>query len=152
MIIINHDNNSEILKDIRIATSVEVIHKIATELGLVASHMFDMKWISLAETPTGEDIFVAREVPHIEYKGVKYPTRALFVGGLHLDEPQTHIIATESLSEALGENKEKIGTEENDIDCEIYFYVEDDVIGLDAEEICKNHLDTEFDFIEEEFE
>ena len=152
MIIINHDNNSELLKDIRIATSVEKIHTIATEIGLIASHSFDMKWISLAESPTGEDIFVAREVDYVEYKKKKYPTRTFVVESPEIGGKRTYTIATESLSEALGDKKEEWDTEENDIDCEIYFYVEDEVIGMDAEEICKNHLDVPMDFIEEEFD
>lgn len=152
MIIINHDNKSELLKDIRIATSIEEIHNIATELGLIASHTFDMKWISLAETPTGEDIFVAREAGEVHYKDYKYPTRTFVVEDEVIGGKRTYTIATESLSEALGDAKEEWDTKENDIDSEIYFYVEDEVIGMDAEEICKKHLDIPMTFIEELFD
>ena len=110
-----------------------------------------MKWISLAETPTGEDIFVAREVNYIEYNGVKYPTRTFVAESPEIGGKRTYTIATESLSEALGDKKEEWDTEENDIDCEIYFYVEGEVIGMDAEEICKNHLDVSMDFVSEDF-
>lgn len=149
MIIINHDNNSEILKEIREASTLEKMHEIATEKGLIASHTFDMTWLALAETPEGEDIFIARKVDYVEYKGVKYPTRTFVVESEEIGGERTYTIATESLSEALGDGKEEWDTEENDIDSEIYFYVEDEVIGLDAEEICKNHLDVPMDFIEE---
>lgn len=151
MIIINHDNKSEKLNDIRTATSIEAIHTKATELGLIASHTFDMKWIALAETPTSEDIFVAREVDHIDYNGVKYPKRTLLVKLPEFDEEQEITISTQSLSDAMGNDKEVEETEANNLDCEIYFYVEDDVIGMDAEEICDNHLDEPIELVEEVF-
>jgi hypothetical protein len=152
MIIINHDNKSEILKDIRTATSIEEVHTKATELGLIASHTFDMSWISLAETPTGEDIFVARKTDKVHYKDYNYPTRTFVVESPEIGGRRTYTIATESLSEALGDKKEVWDTKENDIDSEIYFYVEDEVIGLDAEEICEKYLDVPMKFIEEDFE
>lgn len=155
MIAIKHDNNSEKLAEIRKAKSVDEVHQIATKLGLIASHTFDMKWISLSETPTSEDIFVAIEVGSVEfgfedeYKLVEYPVRTFKV---EIDgEEQDITIATESLSEAMGDDKEVEDTEANDLDCTIYFYVADDVIGLDADVICKEHLDEPMTFIEEIF-
>lgn len=149
MIIINHDNNSEILKEIRNANSVEEIHTKATKLGLIASHTFDMKWIALSEQPASEDIFIAIEVDYIEYNGVKYPTRTFVVESPEIGGERTYTIATESLSEALGDAKEEWDTEENDIDNQIYFYVEDEVIGMSAEDICKNHLDVPMTLVKE---
>jgi hypothetical protein len=87
----------------------------------------------------------------INFKGKVYPTRTFKVMSDEFDDEQIFTIATESLDEALGDNKEECDTEENNIDCTIYFYVEDNVIDLDAKEICENHLDVEIEFIEEIF-
>ena len=51
----------------------------------------------------------------------------------------------------MGKDKELEGSEANDIDIEIYFYVEDSVIKLSGKEICLLHLDEPMEFIEEEF-
>lgn len=88
----------------------------------------------------------------INFKGKEYPTRTFKVISDEFDDEQIFTIATESLDEALGDNKEEWDTEENNIDCTIYFYVEDKVIDLGAKEICENHLDVEMEFIEEIFE
>ena len=87
----------------------------------------------------------------INFKGKEYPTRTFKVMSDEFDDEQIFTIATESLDEALGDNKEEWDTEENNIDCTIYFYVEDKVIDLGAKEICENHLDVEMEFIEEIF-
>lgn len=150
MLFITHDNNSEILAEIRKAKTVEQVHELATALGLVASHTFDMNWIGLAETPNGTDIFMARNTDAIEYKGVLYPVRTFdikFIDEDRGDEENYIMIAPQSLSDALGEKKEEIGTDEENIDCDIYFYVEDDKFGLDGEDICKNHLDDVVEFV-----
>ena len=151
MIVITHDNNSEILTEIRKALSVEKIHKIATEKGLVASHTFDMNWIAIADKPNGEDIFIARNTDAIEYKGVLYPVRTFDVI-IEGNEENYIMIAPQSLSDALGDKKEELDTKEQGIDSEIYFYVEDDKFGLDGDDICKNHLDDVIEFVSEIFE
>jgi hypothetical protein len=87
----------------------------------------------------------------IEFKGKEYPTRTFLVTSPEFDGEMEYTIATESLDEALGDAKEEWDTEEHDIDCTIYFYVEDEVIELSAEEICENHLDIEMTLIEEIF-
>ena len=87
----------------------------------------------------------------INFKGKEYPIRTFKVMLDEFDDELIFTIATESLDEALGDNKEEWDTEENNIDCTIYFYVEDKVIDLDAKEICENHLDVEIEFIEEIF-
>ena len=87
----------------------------------------------------------------INFKGKEYPIRTFKVMLDEFDDELIFTIATESLDEALGDNKEEWDTEENNIDCTIYFYVEDKVIDLDAKEICENHLDVEMEFIEEIF-
>jgi hypothetical protein len=89
---------------------------------------------------------------NILFKGVEYPTRTFVVESPEFNDKRTYTISTESLSEALGDAKEEWDTPENDIDNTIYYYVEDEVIELTAEEICQNHLDIEMKFIEEIFE
>jgi hypothetical protein len=83
----------------------------------------------------------------IKFKGKEYPTRTFIV--ICEDEKCEYTIATESLSDAMGDNKEKHGTKANDIDNEIYFYVEDEVIELGADEICNDHLDVSMEFVKE---
>jgi len=86
----------------------------------------------------------------INYKGKEYPTRTFNV--ICEGDERTYTIATDSLAEAIGINDEYDGTlgdEEENIDQSIYFYVEDEVINLDAEEICKDHLDVEMEFVSE---
>lgn len=87
----------------------------------------------------------------IEFKGKEYPTRTFLVTSPEFDGEMEYTIATESLDEALGNAREEWDTEEHDIDCTIYFYVEDAVIELTAEEICKDYLDIEMTLIEEIF-
>ena len=84
------------------------------------------------------------------YKGKKYPKRT-FICKESDGAETTRVIATQSLSNAMGKDKEIEGSEANDIDCEIYYYVEDDVIKLSGKEICLLHLDEPMEFIEEEF-
>ena len=84
----------------------------------------------------------------ITFKGKEYPTRTfnvMFEGDRH-----QYKIATDSLYFALGDDKEKHGSEANEIDNEIYFYVEDEVIGIEASEICQDCLDEPMEFISEE--
>ncbi|MEK6829775.1 MAG: hypothetical protein AABY15_06665 [Nanoarchaeota archaeon] len=65
----------------------------------------------------------------------------------------TVTIADETLSKALQESSPHFKAPvERTIDESIYFYVEAGVLDLPAEEICKNHLDEEFEFIEDENE
>lgn len=85
----------------------------------------------------------------IKFNGKEYPSRTFEV--ICEGEERQYTISTESLSEAMGDDKEKHGTEANNIDNEIYFYVEDEVINLPAEEICKNHLDVEMVLFKEIF-
>jgi len=89
----------------------------------------------------------------ITYKGIEYPTRTFdvrFNDEDRGDEENYITIAPQSLSDALGDKKEELDTEEEGIDCTIYFYVEDDKFNLDAEEICQNHLDEPLEFVGEE--
>jgi len=86
----------------------------------------------------------------ITYKGKEYPTRTFVV---EFDDMQhTYTIATESLSDAMGDDKEKFDTEANEIDNEIYYYVEDEQIELGADEICNDLLDISMEFVKEIFD
>lgn len=87
----------------------------------------------------------------ITYKGKEYPTRTFTVTSPEFGEEQTYTIATNSLFDAISKDDkhEVYGTLENAVDNKIYFYVEDEVIKLDAKEICANHLDIEMELIEE---
>lgn len=86
----------------------------------------------------------------INYKGKNYPLRTFLVFGLHSEGEESEItIAPETLSEAMGEDKEKNDTPANNIDNEIYFYVLDKHFGLSASEICQKHLDEPIQLLEE---
>jgi hypothetical protein len=85
----------------------------------------------------------------IQFKGVDYPTRTFTVISDEFDGSNTYTIATESLFNALDDKYEMDGTEEKNIDEQIYFYVEDEVINLTAHEICSNHLDITMTCVEE---
>ena len=81
----------------------------------------------------------------ISFKGKEYPKRTFNVICEGIDCQYT--ISVESLSEALANCNVEDGEA---IDDEIYFYVEDKVINLSGEEICKNYLDIEMELISEE--
>lgn len=80
----------------------------------------------------------------INYKGNFYPTRELSI--LINGEPTDVLIATQSLSDAFGNNIEKHNTTENDIDNTIYFYVDDKYMVLSDEDLALN-LDEEFNLV-----
>ena len=82
----------------------------------------------------------------INYMGKLYPTRTFNV--VVEGNQRQYKIATDSLYEAL--NKDVFGAEENKIDNQIYYYVEEGVIEMDAELICKDFLDVEMKFISEQ--
>lgn len=82
----------------------------------------------------------------ITYNGIDYPTRTLDVHLANEDEDgvQTITIASSELSDALGERVMIVDSEEETIDCTIYFYVDAEHFYLPADEICRLHLDEEF--------
>ena len=83
----------------------------------------------------------------ILFKDKEYPKRTLLV---KIDGVKYLItIATESLSDAMGDEKEVFDTVANNIDNNIYFYILDELITLPPKELAENHLDTEITFIEE---
>ena len=85
----------------------------------------------------------------IKYKGKEYPTRTFLVNSPEFGEPQEIKISVMSLVMAM-EGKYGInGSVEQDIDEEIYIYVEDEEIKLTPEEICKSCLDIPMEFLED---
>lgn len=88
----------------------------------------------------------------IIYQGVTYPTRTFDVHLASEDEDgiQTITIASTNLSDALGDYPigDEVSEEEN-IDNQIYFYVDVEFFDLDAETICQEHLDEPFVLITE---
>ena len=81
----------------------------------------------------------------ITYKGEEYPVRTLVV---EYDNKQMGItLGVESLAKAMDYDFDRPGNQV--VDNEIYFYVEDEILELPAEEICKNHLDIPMSFISE---
>ena len=87
----------------------------------------------------------------ITYKGKEYPPRTFVV---EFDDMQsTYTIATESLADALGvHSDEGLTGRAEKIDDGIYYYVEDEEIGLGADEICNDLLDMPMEFIKEIFD
>lgn len=87
----------------------------------------------------------------ITYKEKEFPTRTFTMTSEETGEV-TYTIAEDALFEAISkDNKhEDFGSAEHKIDESIYFYVEDGKLELPAEEICKDCLDIEFEFISEE--
>lgn len=89
----------------------------------------------------------------ITYKGVEYPIRKFLMR--YTDEPGENatnaevIIAPQSLSEIMGEQKDVVGSEEELIDIAIYQYVADDEITLPAEIIANELISGPFEFVNE---
>ena len=83
----------------------------------------------------------------IKFKEINYPSRIFTMTSEETGEV-TYTIADETLRNALFEDEECL---DDEIDEWIYFYVEAGVLELSPEEICKSHLDIEFEFIEEGF-
>ncbi len=88
----------------------------------------------------------------INYKGKEYPVRTFLVISPELGDEETEItISVQSLIDDMDIEVEKEGTEEQLIDEDIYFYLEDSSINDSAEEICEKLLDIPFLLIEEIF-
>lgn len=85
----------------------------------------------------------------INYKGTEYPCKWLRI---IKDGEETDIkIAVSRLAEAMGDLMNYPNTVEEDIDCDIYYYVTDEQILLSDEIIAREHLDEPFElFIEED--
>jgi hypothetical protein len=84
----------------------------------------------------------------VKYKDNEYRIRTFIV--IEDDGAETQrTIATQSLSDAMGEDKEVWDTKANDIDCQIYYYVEDEQIDLSPEDICQFYLDMPMKFVDE---
>ena len=86
----------------------------------------------------------------MKYNGKEYPARTFTMASKDTGEV-TYTIADESLFNEISKDDKYLetGTPEWNIDDQIYFYVETGQLNLSANEICKNHLDVEFEFISE---
>lgn len=89
----------------------------------------------------------------IEYQGTKYATRTFeaYLSDETPEDVQTLTIATTVLSNALGDEILDEGSEEERIDSGIYYYVEPEHFGYDAETLCLECLDEPYILIEEIF-
>lgn len=79
----------------------------------------------------------------IRYLDEKYLTRTFRVRLPEIEDEMNITIATESLQYALRNTNQL----EGDIDDLIYYYVDNSVIHLKPEVICRKHLDTPIEFI-----
>lgn len=149
MYIITHDNCDVKLNDIRKAKSIEEIEILAKKLGLVVSVTENYDWIALANTLKGEDIFMASKIKTVTYKGKEYPVRDLTV--MCEGQKREYRISVESLFIAYGNAYDNEGTKAFELDNEIYYYVEDELIGIDAVEICEKWLDIPMEYEDEFF-
>lgn len=88
----------------------------------------------------------------ITYNGIDYPTRTfdVYLADETEDDIQQITIATNLLSEAIDGLIDLIDyNEEHFIDEAIYFYVDEEHFDLEADVICRLHLDEEFVFVTE---
>lgn len=83
------------------------------------------------------------------YKGKKYATREITVSSPELNEGENTliVIGTVSLLDALGDNVNVDGSEEEYIDGHFECYIADDDIGADAKYMVENLLEVSFEFI-----
>ena len=82
----------------------------------------------------------------IKFNGQIFPARTFTMTSEETGEV-TFTIADETLKKALNKKNTSISKE---IDDEIYFYIGSGALSLPHDEICKKHLDIEFEFISEE--
>ena len=93
---------------------------------------------------------------HIEFNGKEFPSKTFNV--LIDGEEQTITISTASLLFELvnflpsDNDINSLSSEAEQIDNDIYFYVDDDKFDLSPSDICKNHLDEPIEFVSEEQE
>jgi hypothetical protein len=84
----------------------------------------------------------------IRYKGTKYPTRSFQVSSKETGKMDI-TISTVSLEAQIMDDGVPHSSLEEDIDSDIYFYLDDELMNLPAKTICKEHLDIPFRLIEE---
>jgi GTPase Era involved in 16S rRNA processing len=146
-IIIAYDDNSEMLSEMRKANTIVDIIKLGENMGLNVSSTD--KWVALSYGYMTPHIFMANKMDTVKFKDKSYPIRTFEV--VYYGDKRTFIVSVESLSKAMGEDKEKWNTEASRLDNEIYYYVKDDIIELPAKYICEHHLDVEMIFESELF-
>lgn len=84
----------------------------------------------------------------ITYKGIDYPTRDLTIIA-EGDEIEV-TISVQALADAIADEVDVDGSYAQQIDESIYFYVEDELFGLDDATIAREHLDEPFELAEED--
>lgn len=86
----------------------------------------------------------------MNYNGKEYTTRTFTMISEETGKV-TYTIADESLFNEISKDDKylEMGTPEWSIDEQVYFYVAEGKLNLSADEICKDHLDAEFEFISE---
>ncbi len=96
-------------------------------------------------------LFEEKSMNTIKYNGKDYPVRTFTMFSEETGEV-TYTIADEELFDLISVDDKYLswGTPEHTVDEQIYFYVERGQLDLPSEEICKDCLDIEFTFIEEE--
>lgn len=103
---------------------------------------FGNRWYTTKHFTTYEDYFV--------FKGIHYPTKILNVTIDEHDDGWVHsyLVAPESLNDALQNSIDK----DNDIDSEVYHYIEDQYWDLPKDILAKEYLDTPMTLIPDEDE
>jgi len=83
------------------------------------------------------------------YKYKEYQTRDITVQlpGFNEGENTLITLSVQSLSDAMGEDKEDENSEAHQIDEQIYYYIDDKDIDAGGINICQNMLDEKFNFI-----
>ena len=139
-------------KEIKIV-SVSLMTRVTVDSNATEAEILDAAKANFhlqVDNELGEHLDQIIQDNSIVYKGIEYPTRTfnVFIPDEGVEREIT--ISTQSLSDAMGEDKEDDETEGGKIDCDIYFYVEDRVIYMNASVICWEHLDTPITFLSED--
>jgi hypothetical protein len=147
-------------------TSGEFIHSVKMPKKLLGNDLSedDIKqgiqlFLNWDESPETFDVIKIGEVwyttEHIHndwvvFQGKRYPVRDLTVEHCEYGDPVTYTVAPESLLDEMNKVDDiNQGLSLINLDSEIYHYVDDAVWHLTGKEICEQHLDMPFVFIEE---
>lgn len=100
--------------------------------------------VPTSKTSTGKTLTMQK----ITYNNKQYPLRTLdcYQTGAIPKTRRSFGVSVQSLLTAMGEVHNE---EAQQLDDEIYFYIADELIELPAKEICSNHLDVPYTFVEE---
>lgn len=132
--------------------SVSLMTRVTVDSNATEAEILDAaksNFHSQVDNELGEHLDQIIQENSILYKGIEYPTRTFNVVIPDEGIEREITISTQSLYDAIGEDKENDETEGGNIDNGIYFYVEDYIIYMNANDICWEHLDTPITFISE---